>query len=156
MTSVKSIMSTSLKTIKAGATLQEAHNLMQEFRIRHLPVLNAIGEISGILTYRELLADKSVLKMPVEYFMSFPVESINVDTSLRTTALKMLEKKLSAFLISDDNDQIVGIITTDDLLWHLASHLENDSSAETSPPLSRLGLQTTVGEIARMLSQAGI
>lgn len=155
MTAVKTIMSKKLKTISAGATLQDAYAIMQESRIRHLPVLNEIGEITGILTYKDLIADKSVLLMPVEYFMSFPVEQIHENTSLKSASLKMLEKKMSSLLITNDNEEVTGIITTDDLLWHLASHLKTDSD-EASPSLTRIDLQTTVGEIARLLSQAGI
>ena len=155
MTSVKTIMSKKLKTISAGSTLQDAYAIMQESRIRHLPVLNEIGEISGILTYKDLIADKSILLMPVEYFMSFPVEQIHESTSLKSAALKMLEKKMSSLLITDDGEEVIGIVTTDDLLWHLASHLQTETD-EISSPLSRINLQTTVGEIARLLSQAGI
>ena len=155
MTLVKSIMSKDLKTIKAGASLQEAYDLMQEFRIRHLPVLNTQGDISGVLTYKDVVADKAVLKLPVEYFMSYPVEQVAENASLKHAALTMLEKKLTAVLITNEEQEVVGIVTTDDLLWHLASHLQNESD-EASPLLSRLGLQTTVGEIANMLSQAGI
>lgn len=155
MTSVKSIMSKQLKTINAGSTIKEAYDLMEEFRIRHLPVLNEDGEISGVLTYKDVLADKAVLTMPVEYFMSFPVEQVPENSSLKNAALTMLEKKLTALLITNDEQEVVGIVTTDDLLWHLASHLQNEPD-EASPLLSSLGLQTTVGEIAHLLSQAGI
>lgn len=155
MTSVKTIMSKKLKTISAGSTLQDAYAIMQESRIRHLPVLNEIGEITGILTYKDLIADKSILLMPVEYFMSFPVEQIHESTSLKNAALKMLEKKMSSLLITNDDADVIGIVTTDDLLWHLASHLQTETD-EVPSPLSRIDLQTTVGEIARLLSQAGI
>lgn len=155
MTSVKTIMSKNLKTIKAGSTLQEAYTIMQESRIRHLPVLNEEGEISGILPYKDLLADRSVLLMPVEYFMSYPVEEISEDSSLKSAALKMLEKKMSSLLITNAEQEVVGIVTTDDLLWHLASHLQTETD-EATPLLGNAGLQTTVGEIARLLSQAGI
>ena len=156
MTLVKSIMSKDLKTIKAGASLQQAFELMQEFRIRHLPVINSKGDISGVLTYKDAVADNAVLKLPVEYFMSYPVEQVAENASLKHAALTMLEKKLTAVLITNEEQEVVGIVTTDDLLWHLASHLQNEPDDEASPFLSRLGLETTVGEIANMLSQAGI
>lgn len=156
MTSVKTIMSKKLKTISAGSNLQEAYAIMQESRIRHLPVLDEKGDITGILSYKDLIADKSVLLMPVEYFMAFPVEQIPENTSLRSAALKMLEKKMSSLLITNDEEEVVGIVTSDDLLWHLASHLKSDSDEQPTSILSNIGLQTTVGEIANLLSQAGI
>ena len=157
MTSVKTIMSKKLKTISAGSSLQDAYALMQESRIRHLPVLNESGEISGILTYKDVLADSTVLLMPVEYFMSFPVEQMPENTSLKRAALKLLEKKMSALLITNDEQEVVGIVTTDDLLWQLASQLTNETDEDESTPiLNNVDLQITVGEIARLLAQVGI
>lgn len=154
MTSVKSIMTEKLKTISSGAKLEDAYEIMREARIRHLPVLNTAGEISGVLTYKDIVADKLVLKMPVEYFMSFPVEQVSENSSLKSTALIMLEKKISALLITNDQQDVVGIVTTDDLLWHLASHLQTED-ADTAE-FGTFNLQTTIGEIAHLLSQAGI
>lgn len=155
MTSVKSIMSKNLKTVSAGATLQDAYALMEEFRVRHLPVLNELGEITGIISYKNLLTDKTVLLMPVEYFMSFPVVEVDENTSLRTAILQILEKKISSLLITNDEKEVVGIVTTDDLLWHLASQLNTEEDDDSLSLMNSKGIQT-VGEIARLLSQAGI
>ena len=154
MTEVKTIMSKNLKTVCKGSTLQDAYTIMEEFRIRHLPVVDFMGEIMGIVTYKDLHADYAVLKMPVEFFMSFPVEQISENSSLRSTALRMLEKKLSSLLIINEDQEVVGIVTTDDLLWHLASHFKNEN--DEAPFMDKVKLQTTIGEIARMFSQAGI
>ena len=154
MTQIKSIMSKNLKTISAGASLQDAYTIMEEFRIRHLPVLDESGDITGIISYKNLIAEKSVLLMPVEFFMSFPVVEITEDTSLKRAILILLEKKISSPLITNDELEVVGIVTTDDLLWHLASQLKTEDD-DNAPLMSSKGVQT-IGEIARLLSQAGI
>lgn len=155
MTSVKTIMSKNLKTISTGASLQDAYALMEEFRVRHLPVLNETGEITGIISYKNLLTDQTVLLMPVEFFMSFPVVEVSENTSLKRAILKILEKKISSLLITNNEQEVIGIVTTDDLLWHLASQIKNEDDEASESFINDKNLQT-VGEIARLLSQAGI
>lgn len=155
MTSVKILMSKNLKTISTGASLRDAYALMEEFRIRHLPVLNETGEITGIISYKNLLTDQTVLLMPVEFFMSFPVVEISENTSIKSAILKILEKKISSLLITNNEQEVIGIVTTDDLLWHLASQIKHDDEEISESFMNNKNLQT-VGEIARLLSQAGI
>lgn len=147
-------MSKNLKTVTVGSTLQEAYSLMEEYRIRHLPILNESEEIVGIISYKNILTNGSALLMPVDFFMSAPVVEISENSSLKSAVLKMLEKKISALIITNNEQEVVGITTTDDLLWHLASHLKDDSD-EKSPLISSKNIET-IGEIARLLSQAGI
>lgn len=148
-------MSKNLKTISTGASLQDAYALMEEFRVRHLPVLNETGEITGIISYKNLLTDQTVLLMPVEFFMSFPVVEVSENTSLKRAILKILEKKISSLLITNNEQEVIGIVTTDDLLWHLASQIKNEDDEASESFINDKNLQT-VGEIARLLSQAGI
>lgn len=153
MTQIKSIMSKKVKTISGAAKLQEAYALMQELRVRHLPVLNDDGDVFGVISYKNLITNKSTLSMPVELFMSTPVAEVHESTSVKKAIFKMLEQKISSLLITNDDNEVVGIVTTDDLLWELASQLKDDDDSSSS--VFDKGLQT-VGEIARMLSQAGI
>lgn len=156
MTQVKSIMSKNVKSIAAGSSLSDAYSLMKEARIRHLPILNEDGEVSGIISYKNLLTNPSVLAMPVEFFMTFPVVEIHENTPLKNAILKMLEEKISSLLITNDKFEVVGIVTTDDILWQLASQLKPDSDeTENTASILTKGAET-IGEIARLLSQAGI
>jgi len=156
MTQIKSIMSKNLKTISAGSNLGEAYRVMEEFRIRHLPVLNDLGDVTGILSYKNLLTNTSVLAMPVEYFMSFPIVEIPENTSLKKAVLTLLEQKISSLLVTNAQYEVVGIVTTDDLLWHLASQLKTDADEDENTPFIVSKNAQTIGEIARLLSQVGI
>lgn len=156
VTQVKTIMSKNLKTILSGATLQEAYAMMEEHRIRHLPVVNDEGTILGVLSYKNIITNKSVLIMPVDFFIASRIIEIHQDTPIKTAVFRMLEEKISSLLITNDNQEAVGIVTTDDLLWQLATHLKSEPENETeSPFLVSKGAQT-IGEIANLLSQVGI
>ena len=148
------VMSKNLKTIMAGTSLFIAQNKMTEHRIRHLPVVDETDEIVGVLSQRDVRAAQGALDAPVDFFMSAPVEYLAEDTSIRTAALRMIEKKISCLLIADKNNEAIGIVTTDDLLWFLAHQIE-DENKKDQPLVGAMTMQT-IGQVATMLSNMGI
>lgn len=153
-TTLKTLSSNSLITISEGATLDDAQILMKEKRIRHLPILDANDAIVGVLSQSDIRSGLKTQTMTVEMLMTSPVQALNQSTSLRTAILKMLEMKISCLLITNNDDDVVGIVTTDDLLWHLA-HLLKSEPKEDEPLLSALNLQT-IGKLAHDLANFGI
>ena len=152
--SAKTIMTKDLLTILSGTSLHQAATLMKAKQIRHLPVVNPAGEIVGIISKTDL---KSVLGselIPVDYVMSTPIMSIDQNAPLRTAIGKILHNKISSLLISDQSENAIGIITTDDLLWYLAYRLEEPKEKHFS--FSSLFDLHTIGEAARQISLAGI
>lgn len=152
---IKEAMTRHLITIPSGASSLEAYRLMQEKRIRHLPVVGETGEdIVGVLSQRNLVHLPSSAKVPVEYIMSTPIEHMHQDTPLKTAVLRMLEKKISCLLVTDNEETVMGLVTTDDLLWQFSRLLEEtDKTALGVPNAIRL---QTLGDIAYRLSLAGI
>jgi CBS domain-containing protein len=57
-TRLSDVMTTSVASIPETASASEALTLMSERRFRHLPVVNAGGEILGMLSLRYLLHDR--------------------------------------------------------------------------------------------------
>lgn len=152
---VKSIATQKLFTIASGTSLQEARQLMEEKRIRHLPVVDEFNCIIGVLSKHDIKIGLEAQSLAVDYFMNSPVESVFEEAPLRPAIFKMLEKKISCLLIEDENQEAVGIVTTDDLLWHLAFVLK-DESYEKSTWLKPNSMKSTIGELAQKFSFAGI
>jgi predicted transcriptional regulator len=152
-TQVKSVMTKKLITMPIGSTIHQAATLMHEKRIRHLPIVDMNADIVGIISDWNLLTRGDPYSIPVEYAMSKHVDFVNQESSLRSTILKMLEKKLSAVLVCDDVREAVGIVTTDDLLWYLAHTLEKETDQSTL--MSLLNFQT-INRAADQISNAGI
>ncbi len=156
ITRTRDVMTPKLVTIPVGTSLAEAQEIMDENRFRHLPVIDEGGIIVGVLSARDYgqLSDLdgfSLEDLTVEYFMNAPVEYVSEDMPVRNVIFKMLEKKISSLVVADENDIAVGIITTDDLLWHLAHVLkDNDRDASLLP------LTQTIGGLASTLSSSGI
>ena len=153
-TQIKDIMTKTLIAVPIGSPVALAAELMKEKRIRHLPVVDELDEIVGIISQRDFNLLENLEEIPVERVMSSPIYSIDQDTPLRSAIFKMLEHKISSLLISDENDDAVGIITTDDLLGYLV-YLLDKSDKDRWPFFSVLDTQT-LGEVARQLSLAGI
>ena len=152
-TLLKNAMSRKLVTLPTGTSLSQAEELMLEKRIRHLPIVNKNSEIIGMLCDHQLVTRGDPFSIPVDYVMSQDFEYLHQDSPLRLSALKMLEKKISAVLICNDDQEAVGIITTDDLVWHLASLLERETNHVTLSSIFNIG---TLNRAADQISNAGI
>lgn len=155
-TPVQAIMTDQLITVPMGTSLFEAHELMKEKRIRHLPVVNEQDEIVGIISQRDLQYVPDSKNLLVEMLMSSPVHFVSEKTPLRKTIFEMLQKKISCLLVADADENITGIVTTDDLLWHLAHILADEKDEDHQRVLLGAKTQQTIGEVAKELSQMGI
>ncbi len=143
----KDTMSNNLITIDWKASLARAYEIMKEHNIRHLPVRNDETVIVGMLSERDLLrAMKSDFTkdhlVPSEYsqfsseaivrdFMNWPIKTVNKRDRLETVVHKMLNEKISSVLVVDQAQELVGIITTDDLISLLLTFLRDDSEKKT-------------------------
>lgn len=103
-------------TIDRKMTVRDAHRMMQEHGIRHLPVVDD-GELVGIVSERDLhliesLAD-ALVAVPVERVMREHPFVITSDTALDEVALIMANGKYGSAIILG-HDGIEGIFTTVD------------------------------------------
>lgn len=155
MAKVQEMMTKDLLTVPVGESLSKAFRIMAENQIRHLPVVDKDDRIVGILSSKDFPPFGELRDGRVEYYMSAPVLHVKQNESLKEAVYKILESKVSSLIITDDNDDVKGIITTDDLLWYLITRLEKDSVGEKSF-FSRLFDKDTVGKVAHQISLTGI
>ncbi len=99
--------------------LPDAYALMQERRVRRLPVMDA-GRLVGIITLGDLrqahatVDDAEAAKMRVELIMTENVVTVTPQTSLREAAKLMIKHKVSGLPVMD-GAELVGIITESDI-----------------------------------------
>ena len=121
--------------------LSRAIDIMQEGEFRHIPITDEQGKLQGIISDRDILrqlhyagrrplqrqkkfrehlfrADRDFanLKMPLETIMTAKVTHVPPDTSAYTAAEKLLRSKLSCLPVVDDQNNLMGIVTTADLM----------------------------------------
>jgi acetoin utilization protein AcuB len=123
---VQKYMTTSPHTIGADQTLAQAHAVLKQLKIRHLPVLKG-SELLGMLTERDLalietLRDVDAHKIQVEDAMSTAVYTVSPDAKLDEVVSEMAEKKYGSAVVVQ-NGKVVGILTTVDVCRALAELL---------------------------------
>ena len=118
---VKDIMSKALISVNLTTPAFQIANMMQLAGIGAI-LVKENGIHVGIITDRDfatkITANNLPLDTPVEKIMSSPLVTINYDASISTAAVRMTDKKIRKLAVSD-NGNIVGIITSTDLVTQL-------------------------------------
>lgn len=126
---LQDIATRSVVTVDPDDSIDKAIALMEEHRIRHLPVVRPDGTPVGMLSNRDILAavgwlpqidrvgadDSDRLPRRVGEIMSIPTISLAPEDRLDVAARLMLEERFGAVPIAHD-DKLVGIVTIYDIL----------------------------------------
>ena len=119
-------MSSQLISISKDKEVVEAEELMTANKIRHLPVIDAFNELSGIITSTDIA--KAINKhKKIKEAMSPRVRIIKRDENVKKIIHQMLKFKISSMLVSH-NEDLVGIVTTDDLIQLLYELIDEDEN----------------------------
>lgn len=134
-------MATNLITVEPEITIFEAKELMVSKNIRHLPVVDKVGKLLGIVSDRDMRSSmpSTLLRKPdyeqtLKKIGGFPVADIMTTKpltiypyyTLQDTLLVMQKKKVGAVPVIDDEGYLKGILSTRDLLKAFVSVLNID------------------------------
>ncbi|MDH3501303.1 MAG: CBS domain-containing protein [Nitrosopumilus sp.] len=119
---VTNIMSTSLISVSPATTALQIAKMMEQGEIGAIIVKE--NEIPvGIITDRDfaikIAANNLSFDTPVEKIMSSPLITINHSESISSAAKIMSSKKIRKLAVSE-NDKIIGIITSTDIVNQIA------------------------------------
>ncbi len=134
---VREFMHAEPVTITPDTPLLEAEWRMQEGGFRHLPIVDADDRLVGIVSDRDLReaapSDATALsrqeltyllsRLEVRDVMKTPVITARPGEPAETAAIRMRENKVGALPVVQD-DRLVGIVTTDDMLGALVTMLK--------------------------------
>ena len=135
-TRISKIMTKEVITLNFKDDLESAELLFKQNNIRHIPVVNN-KSVVGILSYTDLLRisfadavyedeetiDTIVYNMfTIEQVMVKNVVSVSSNTSIKEVAEIFATKEFHALPVVDD-DVLVGIVTTTDLIKYLLKQL---------------------------------
>lgn len=106
-------------TICHDQSLADAHHLMREHDIRHLPVLKD-GRLAGVVSQRDLymigtLKDIDLKEVPVADAMSTDIYAVGPRTSIRRITEEMLMHRYGSVIVMDGHE-VLGIFTATDAL----------------------------------------
>ncbi len=120
MITIKDWMSTPVITIKPGVSVYEAAVIMDRHNIGSIIISTDGKKPEGIITERDLLRkivaqDKDAKQVKVEEIMTKKVITVESDTSLLEIS-KMMTKNVFRRIIVMENNEMIGIATSRDLL----------------------------------------
>ncbi|WP_040278123.1 CBS domain-containing protein [Psychroserpens damuponensis] len=131
-TPISAIMTTDVITLNHTDNLETAESLFKQNKIRHIPVVSG-DEIIGMLSYTDLLrisfadaidddeqdVDTVVYNMfTIEQVMAKNLISVNSNSTIKEVAEVLAKKEFHALPVVDNN-KLVGIVTTTDLINYL-------------------------------------
>lgn len=158
---IRSYSSQNLVVVHWTDTVDTANKAMRDRSIRHLPVVNDAGTIVGILSDRDVQRAMRPTSPPevdpdalVIDFMSRPVVAIDRKATIKEAARRMIEKKISALIVTS-GEFAIGVITTDDLLEAIMNE-HDDFLSETKKKLTSVLIGSPVGRIVQSLADVGI
>lgn len=133
---VAMIMTEQVITLQKDDRLEMAENIFKRYNIRHIPVLDN-NEVVGMLSSTDVLRlnfkDNEILDesnadvfvhsiFTIEQVMRKKLISVSSSSSIKEVAEIFATKEFHALPVVDNN-QLVGIVTTTDLIRHLISQL---------------------------------
>lgn len=123
---VREFMTPMPHTINADLSLEAVDRLMDQFRVRHLPVKKG-GRVVGIVSDRnvkEAMAVREKAPLTAEDIMIPDPFRVPAHVGLQEVAAAMAEEKYGSALVQDDTGELVGIFTSVDACRALRQILE--------------------------------
>jgi IMP dehydrogenase len=101
-------------TINPEATVAEAINLMKEYRIGGIPVVDRNGILKGIVTNRDLRFENNTSKK-ISQVMTTNLITTDHQSNLESAARILQKHKIEKLPIVDETGKLIGLITYKDI-----------------------------------------
>ncbi|MEJ2162884.1 MAG: CBS domain-containing protein [Robiginitalea sp.] len=130
---VSSIMTTQLVLLNSTDSLEKAEHLFKKHRIRHIPVIEKSNKIVGMLSLTDLLRisfadgayeDEEDIESVVYEMFTIPqvmaknIKSVAPESTVKEVAELLANEEFHALPVVENNN-LVGIVTTTDLIKYL-------------------------------------
>jgi len=164
---VRDLCHPGLHTCKADATLGQVASLLTQYHVHALVVVDQDNHPQGIISDYDLLAGEwlssepqglaTMRRLTAGEMMSYPIESVECDTPLKSSANILVEKDIQRLLVTEDGEA-VGIISTSDFVASIAR--EEKPGRETVADVMSDAIlvcrdKTPLTSAARTMTQAG-
>lgn len=143
-------------TIKRGSTVQDALNMMHEYKIGGIPVVDDERNLVGIVTNRDLRFERDLTKVIDDVMTKDNLVVTSQSTNLEEAADILQNHKIEKLPVVDRNGKLVGLVTYKDITK------AKDKPNAAKDALGRLRVAAGIGvtkdsmERARALVEAGV
>lgn len=161
---VEEIMKTNVITCPEHESIYYALQLMRNYKIRHLPIVNEHEELVGMIAERNIkdalpssfqrLADETFFSRPVTQFMVTDMITAHRLDFVEDLAAILYERKIGCIPIVEQK-RVVGLVTETDMLYTLVQLTGADQ------PSSVIEVQVenktgTLARVAHMISEENV
>jgi CBS domain-containing protein len=121
-TTARDIMSSKLIVAKEGMNVEDALKLLVNNKVTGMPVVNAKGQMVGIISEYDIIARVGKAKTldPESFQSEIPytkqVEAVNEDTTLDSILERFINAKCRRLPVLDKDGRLVGIISRRDVM----------------------------------------
>jgi IMP dehydrogenase len=102
-------------TIKRGATVRDALDMMAEFKIGGIPVVDDDGYLVGIVTNRDLRFESNMEKHIDDVMTKENIVTTTQSTDLDSAAQILQKHKIEKLPVVDANNKLIGLVTYKDI-----------------------------------------
>ena len=102
-------------TIKRGSTVSDALNMMKEYHIGGIPVVDDEGRLVGIVTNRDLRFERNLDRKIDEVMTKENLVVTHQSTDLAEAAQILQEHKIEKLPVVDNDGRLVGLVTYKDI-----------------------------------------
>lgn len=102
-------------TIRRGSSVKDALNMMHEYHIGGIPVVDDENHLVGIVTNRDLRFERRLDKTIDEVMTSENLVTTHQQTNLQDAAQILQENKIEKLPVVDSENHLVGLITYKDI-----------------------------------------
>lgn len=103
-------------TLNANAHVRDALNLMKEYKIGGIPVVDDAGKLVGIVTNRDLRFEKNPLRPISEVMTRENLITTNTIPDLNKAEEILQEYKIEKLPVVDKDNKLIGLITYKDII----------------------------------------
>lgn len=143
-------------TLERDATLQEAEDLMREYRISGVPIIERDGRLVGILTNRDLRFETDYGKKVDALMTKDDLVTVPVGTTLEEARSILKNHKVEKLLVVDDAYMLKGLITIKDITKKLEYPLAAKDSLGRLRVAAAVGVSGDLEARAAALVRAGV
>ncbi|MCF6349778.1 MAG: IMP dehydrogenase [Flavobacteriaceae bacterium] len=142
-------------TVKKEATVFDAKELMQKYKIGGIPVVNDKGELIGIITNRDLRFETELNKQIDEVMTKENLITTKKGTSLAQAEKILQNYKIEKLPVVDAQNKLVGLITYRDIIKVSENPNANKDSFGRLRVAAAIGVSGDSLERAEKLIKAG-
>lgn len=143
-------------TLSESSTVDDALNIMKEFKIGGIPVVNGSRELKGIVTNRDLRFEKNMKRPVKEVMTSQNLVTARQGTDLKKAEVILRENKIEKLPIVDKENRLVGLITFKDITKVKARPNSSKDNFGRLRVAAALGITPDISERVDALVKAGV